>query len=120
MADNQATFNEASGSVLPGKEGVRHDGALFKEAKWANKNSADLLNRWGAGQSGVRHDGDLYGMLRRTEHNTAVTAQLVAALQAVAGGEAFDEAKLLAGIDKTVRDAMADTVKVEVSVEGAK
>lgn len=118
---NQEVFNEASASVLPGKQGVRHDGALFGEAKWANKNSADLLNRFTAGSTGVRHEGDLYGILRRTEYNTAVTAQLVSAIKAVAGGESFDEAKLLAGIDKTVRDAIADAVvKVDVTVEGAK
>lgn len=127
MADNQTKFNESTDSVLPGKEGVRHDGALYRQAKHANihaeagKNAAEaLLDRFGAGKAGVRFDGDLFGMLRRTEYNTAVTAQLVSALKAVAGGESFDEAKLLAGIDKTVRDAMADTVKVEVSVEGGK
>lgn len=121
---NQAKFDEASASVLPGKEGVRHDGALYKEAKWANKNSADLLNRLTPGKAGVRFEGDLYGILRRTEFNTAqsnATIQaLVGALKAVTAGESFDEAKLLASIDKTVRTAMADTVKVDISVEGGK
>ncbi|MDQ0678102.1 hypothetical protein QFZ30_001484 [Arthrobacter pascens] len=32
---------------------------------------------------------------------TAITQNLVSALNAVAGGEKFDEAKLLAGIEKT-------------------
>lgn len=125
---NQATFNEASASVLPGKTGVRHDGALFKQAKFANeaataasKSSAEMQGRFHPGAAGVRFEGDLYGILRRTEYNTAVTAQLVSALKAVAGGESFDEAKLLAGIDKTVRNAISEgVVKVEVSVEGGK
>ncbi|MET4061534.1 hypothetical protein ABIB35_003107 [Arthrobacter sp. UYP6] len=80
-----------------------------------------LALRFRPGKSGAYHDGDLYGMLRRTESNTAVTAQLVSALKAVAGGESFDEAKLLAGIDHTVRTAIAEgVVKVDVTVEGAK
>lgn len=121
MADNQTKLDYLFETTTPGKSGFKHDGQLFAEAKWANKNSADLLNRFTPGQSGVRHDGDLFAMLRRTEYNTAVTAQLVSALKAVAGGESFDEAKLLAGIDKTVKQAIADgVVKVEVSVEGAK
>lgn len=121
---NQAKFDEASASVLPGKEGVRHDGALYKEAKWANKNSADakkgvdvLMDRFAAGKAGVRFDGDLYGMLRRIDGNTVVITQLVSALRAVAGGESFDQEKLLAAIEKLLAEAV---VKVEVSVEGGK
>ena len=114
---NQTVFNESSASVLPGKEGVRHDGALFREAKGANKNSATLLDRFAAGKAGVRFDGDLYGMLRRIEGNTAVIQNLVKALANVSGGESFDQAKLLAGIEKLLAEAV---VKVEVSVEAAK
>lgn len=104
--------------------GAKGDTTVRGEIAWIADNFKalhSLNDRFGAGISGVRHDGDLYGMLRRTEYNTAVNTQLVSALKAVVGGETFDEAKLLAGIDKTVRKAVADgVVKVEVSVEGGK
>ncbi|WP_341394076.1 hypothetical protein [Arthrobacter sp. G119Y2] len=110
MSDNQAKFNEATDSVLPGKTGVRHDGSLFKQAKFANeaataanKTAGELLGRFHPGKAGVRFEGDLYGILRRTEYNTAVTHQLVSALKAVSGGETFDEAKLLAGIEAAAK-----------------
>ena len=111
MADNQTKLDYLFETATPGKSGFKHDGPLFTEAKWANKNSADLLNRFTPGQSGVRHDGDLYAMLRRTEANTATTAQLVSALKAVAGGEAFDEAKLLAGVKAAAEAGTAAAIK---------
>lgn len=104
--------------------GAKGDTTLRGEIAWIADNFKALhsLNaRFRAGKSGSWTEGDLYGILRRTEYNTAVTAQLVSALKAVAGGESFDEAKLLSGIDKTVRKAVAEgVVKVEVSVEGGK
>lgn len=55
--------------------------------------------------------------LARIEGNTAVIQNLVKALANVSGGESFDQAKLLAGIEKLLAEAV---VKVEVSVEGGK
>ena len=104
MASNPDKLDYIFETTTPGKEGFKHDGQLFGEAKWANRNSAALLNRFTPGQSGVRHDGDLFAMLRRTEAQTAVIPQLVKALANVSGGETFDEAKLLAGISKAVFD----------------
>lgn len=120
---NLERFNAIWHSTTPGKEGVKHDGDLFKEAKWANKNSADLLNRLTPGKAGVRHEGDLYGILRRTEYNTAVNTQLVSALKAVSGGQAFDEAKLLAGIEKAVKAGVAagiDSIETTVTITDGK
>lgn len=108
---NQVKFDESADSVLPGKEGVRHDGALYRQAKdgriyaeTAKNHLESLQDRWAAGKSGVRFDGELFGMLRRTEANTAVFQNLVKALANVSGGEKFDQDKLLAGIAKTVFD----------------
>lgn len=54
----------------------------------------------------------------RTDHaaTQATVKGLVGALAAVVSGEPFDEAKLLAGIDATIRKAMAETVTVKVEV----
>lgn len=102
MATNPQMLGYLFETTTPGKEGFKHDGELYTQAKWANKNSADLLNRFTPGQSGVRHEGDLYGILKRTEANTAVIQNLVKALANVSGGEKFDQAKLLEGIGKAV------------------
>ena len=121
---NLAQFKETYHQVTPGIPGAKFEGPLFGNARKAAESSATLLDRLSAGKAGVRFEGDLYGILRRTEFNTAAsnaTIQgLVGAIKAMSGGASFDEKKLLDGIDKTVRAAMADTVKVEVSVEGAK
>lgn len=119
-AQNLARFNAIHDSVTPGKEGVKFDGALYEQAKWASANSAALVNRLTPGKTGVRHEGDLYGILRRTEANTAVTAQLVAALKSVSGGQAFDEAKLMAGIESAVKAGVAagiESIETTVTVK---
>lgn len=100
--------------------GAKGDTTVRGEIAWIADNFKalhSLNDRFGAGKSGVRFDGDLYGMLRRTEGNTAVIQNLVKALANVSGGESFDQAKLLAGIEKLLAESV---VKVEVSVEGGK
>lgn len=117
--ENLAQFRRLCDTATPGIEGVKHDGALYRQAKWANESataakaaSEGLNSRLHPGTTGVRFEGDLYGILRRTEYNTAVTTQLVSALKAVAGGETFSEEKLLAGI----ADLFKKTVTVDVTL----
>lgn len=125
---NLAEFKAVYASVTKGIAGKKHDGDLYKEAKWANTNSASLVNDFAAGQAGVRFEGRLYGMLRRTEHNSAqamtntaatnATIQaLVGALKAVTTGATFDEAKLLASISTTTRAAFDEALKASVPAE---
>lgn len=121
MSANEIKFHKGMDSVLPGEAGVRHDGDLFKEAKWGNKNSAALVNDFAAGQAGVRHEGRLYGIIRRTEYNTAQSNAaiqgLVGAIKAMSGGQQFDEAKLLEGIGKATREAFDAALKAAVPAE---
>lgn len=114
---NLSEFKAVYASVTKGVAGKKHDGDLYKEAKWANSNSASLVNDFAAGQAGVRHEGRLYGMLRRTEANTAVIPQLVGALKAVSGGEAFDEAKLLASIARVTKESFDAALKEATPAE---
>lgn len=125
---NLAQFKAVYASVTSGIEGVKHDGDLFKEAKWANKNSATLLNDFTPGKAGVRHEGHLYGILRRTEHNSAqamantaatnATIQaLVGAIKALSGGQTFDEAKLLKSIEETTKASFAEALKAAAPAE---
>lgn len=119
--ENLAQFKAVYASVTKGIAGKKHDGDLYKEAKWANTNSAALVNDFAAGQAGVRFEGRLYGMLRRTEFNTAATNStiqaLVGALKAVTTGATFDEAKLLASISTTTRAAFDEALKASVPAE---
>lgn len=119
--ENLAQFKAVYASVTKGIAGKKHDGDLYKEAKWANTNSASLVNDFAAGQAGVRFEGRLYGMLRRTEYNTAATNStiqaLVGALKAVTTGATFDEAKLLASISTTTRAAFDEALKASVPAE---
>lgn len=131
MSANEALFHEGMYSILPGKEKVRTEGALFREARHGRiyaetaKNHVEgLVNRLAPGQSGVRHDGDLYGMIRRTEaYAAAFNAQLAAvvgALKAVTGGDTFDEAKLLESIARVTKEsfdaALKDAAPAEVTL----
>lgn len=104
MATNPDKLNYLYETLTPGEEGRKHDGRAYTDLKWANRNSADLLNRFSGGIEGVRKQGDLLALLLRIEANTVVVQNLVKALANVSGGEEFDQEKLLAGISKAVFD----------------
>lgn len=119
MATNQEKFNALYDSGTPGIDGVKFDGALYKQAKeaaasanQAEATSGALLDRFTAGVPGVRFEGDLYGYLRRIEQvcitNTAVIQNLVAALANVTGGQAFSEARLMDGIAATLQENLPE------------
>lgn len=104
MATNQSKLDYLYETLTPGEEKRKPDGRAYTDLKWANKNSADLLNRFSGGISKVRPQGDLLALLLRIEANTIVVQNLVKAIANVSGGEAFDQEKLLAGISKAVFD----------------
>lgn len=121
---NLAKFNDVHHTLTGGEAGKKSAGHVYNNVTASARDAAWLRDALTPGQSGKRSAGFLVAMLSRIEFNTAqsnATIQaLVGALKAVTAGESFDEAKLLASIDQTVRTAMADTVKVEVTVEGNK
>lgn len=118
---NLAQFKEVYKQTTAGIPGAKFEGDLFGNARKGAANSATLLDRLTPGKSGVRFEGDLYGMMRRTEFNTAETNAtiqgLVGAIKAMSGGQPFDEAKLLAGIGKTTREAFDAALKAAAPAE---
>lgn len=67
---------------------------------------------------GTYVDARISHVLARQIAADAVQANLVRALANVSGGQAFDEARLLDGIRRTVADALAAGVDVNVTVGG--
>lgn len=51
------------------------------------------------------------GIERRTAEQNAIAASLVSALAAVAGGESFDEAKLLAGVKSAAEAGVKNAIE---------
>lgn len=117
MATNQSKLDDVHYTLTGGEKGVKEIGPVFEAATGAFANSKAILDTLTPGKAGVRNAGLIVGMLARIESNTAVIQNLVKALANVSGGESFDQAKLLAGIEKLLAEAV---VKVEVSVEGGK
>lgn len=109
MATNQSMFNDIHHTLTNGQAGVKDVGPVFALASNAARDSAAILNSITSGVAGVRPAGYVAAQLGRIENNTVVIQNLVKALANVSGGAAFDEAKLLAGIDKTVRAASETT-----------
>lgn len=123
MATNQEKLNAVYETLTPGQATVKNAGDLFLKVTDAAKDAAWVRDAFTPGQAGVRHAGGLAALLARIEANTvttnAVVQNLVSAIQAVSGGATFDEAKLLDGIDKTVRAAIAEAVvQVDVNIAG--
>ena len=108
MATNQSMFNDIHYTLTNGQAGVKEAGPVFVAVINAARDSNAVLNSISSGIAGVRPAGHILLQLGRIEANTVVIQNLVSALANVTAGAAFDEAKLLAGIDKTVRAASAE------------
>lgn len=104
MATNQSKHNDIHYTLTGGEQGVKEAGPVYVAVTSAARDAAKILDTLTPGKAGVRSAGLIVGMLARIESNTAVTQNLVKALAAVAGGESFDQEKLLAGISKAVFD----------------
>lgn len=117
MSTNQTKLNDVHYTLTGGEKGVKGIGPVYEAVTGTHSNTNAILDSLTPGKAGVRSAGLIVGMLSRIESNTAVIQSLVKALANVSGGESFDQAKLLAGIEKLLAEAV---VKVEVSVEGAK
>lgn len=125
MASNQDKLNSVHHTLTPGAAGVKDAGDLWLKINGTQTDAAWLRNAFTPGAAGVRHAGHVIALLSKIDGQTAATGavvqNLVSAIQAVAGGEPFDESKLLAGIDKTVRAAIAEAVvQVDVNIAGGK
>ena len=125
MAENQDKLNDVHYTLTGGEKGVKEAGPVYAAATEAARDAAWMRDTLTPGKTGVRSAGLVIGMLARIESNTAVTTNLIKALAAVSGGEAFDEAKLLAGVEASAKAGTAAAIaSIDTTVtfeqEGAK
>lgn len=123
MASNQEKLNTVHHTLTPGAAGIKDAGDLWLKIDGARTDAEWLRSALTPGAAGVRNAGFVIALLAKIDGQTtatnAVIQNLVSAIQAVAGGAPFDQSKLLAGIDKTVREAIAEAVvQVDVNIAG--
>ena len=111
MASNQEKHDTIYHTLTRGEGGVKSAGEVFVAVTTAATDTAWLRDQLTGGEAGVRKAGGLISLLARIEANTAVTKELVGALKAVSGGQAFDEAKLLAGVQAAAEAGTAAAIK---------
>lgn len=117
MASNQDKLDGIIHTLTGGESRVKEAGPVYAAVTEAARDAAWIREAFTPGESGKRSAGSVVAQLARIEGQGAVIQNLVKALANVSGGESFDQAKLLAGIEKLLAEAV---VKVDVTVEGAK